>query len=198
MESRILQLILDLAVNLNIPAVIIGGLALPAYNVARSTLDVNICIYIKNQQDLDKFIENLIRNEILTRQNPKANHDLFTVHGKFGEAEIWLKPCDAFNWDDDMVKKRKKFYANFYVLSVEDFILTKLARSDRTSVDIGDILQVIIANKNQIDWNYLYFRLKWNDIEKDFKNILESFELDYNNNLRNISKEILNKLKEIE
>ena len=52
LESKILQLILDLTDDLNIPAVIIGGLALPAYNVTRSTVDVDICIYIETQQEL--------------------------------------------------------------------------------------------------------------------------------------------------
>ena len=55
MESKFLQVILDIAGDLKIPAVIIGGLALPAYNVARTTLGIDICIFIKSQEDLELF-----------------------------------------------------------------------------------------------------------------------------------------------
>ena len=193
MISDLLQTILKTAADCNVPIVLIGGLALPAYNVARTTLDIDICIYLISQEELNQFIEALNQNEISTVQKPKINHNLFTVFGKLGEAEIWLKPCDAFHWDEQMVGKIQKFFDNVYVLAVEDYILTKLGRSDRSSIDISDILQILIANKDKLDWNYLRFRLKWIGLESDFKEILKGFRLDFNNNLRNISKEILDK-----
>lgn len=186
---------MDLADQLKIPAVLIGGLALPAYNVARTTLDIDICICIKSREELNWFIEALYNNDISTVQNPNLSHDLFMVFGKRSEARIWLKPCDAFHWDKQMVEKIQKFFANVYVLAVEDYILTKLARFDRSSIDISDILKILIANKDEIDWEYLRFRLDWMDLESDFKEILEGFKLDFNNNLRNISKEVSDKFK---
>lgn len=63
----------------------------------------------------------------------------------------------------------------------------------RTTLDIDDILKIIIANKDSLDWEYLRFGLKWVDLEDDFKEILKGFELDFNHNIRNISKDILNK-----
>ena len=195
MISSILQNILDVTTHHRITTVIIGGLALPAYNVARTTLDIDICIKIKTQEQLDIFIEALKEKEIKTKQQPKIDHDLFTVFGKNNEAEIWLKPCDTFQWDDQMVDKIQLFFGNVYVLAVEDYILTKLARSDRTSTDIDDILKIIIANNDSLNWEYLHFRLKWVDLESDFQEIIKAFELDFNNNVRNISKEILDKIK---
>ena len=195
MISDLLQTILKIATDCNVPIVLIGGLALPAYSVARTTLDIDICIYIISQEELNRFIEALNQNEISTIQKPKINRNLFTVFGKFGEAEIWLKPCDAFHWDEQMVGKIQKFFDNVYVLAVEDYILTKLGRSDRSSIDISDILKIIIANKDKLDWKYLRFRLKSTDLESDFKEILKGFRLDFNNNLRNISKEILDNFK---
>jgi hypothetical protein len=193
--SSILQNILDVTTHHRITTVIIGGLALPAYNVARTTLDIDICIKIKTQEQLDIFIEALKEKEIKTKQQPKIDHDLFRVFGKNNEAEIWLKPCDTFQWDDQMVDKIQLFFGKVYVLAVEDYILTKLARSDRTSTDIDDILKIIIANKDSLNWEYLHFRLKWVDLESDFQEIIKAFELDFNNNVRNISKEILDKIK---
>ena len=198
MISDLLQTILKIATECNIPIVLIGGLALPAYNVARTTLDIDICIYLISQEELNQFIEALNQNEISTVQKPKINHNLFTVFGKRGEAEIWLKPCDAFHWDAQMVEKIQKFVANIYVLAVEDYILTKLARSDRSSTDIGDILQILIANKDNIDWQYLHFRLKWVRLENDFKEILKGFTLDLDKNKRNISKKILDEFKTLD
>ena len=193
MISDLLQTILKTATDCNVPIVLIGGLALPAYNVARTTLDIDICVYIISQEELNQFIKALNQNEIITVQKPKISHNLFTVFGKLGEAEIWLKPCDVFHWDEQMVEKTQNFFDNVYVLAVEDYILTKLGRSDRSSIDISDILQILIANKDKLDWNYLRFRLKWIGLESDFKEILKGFRLDFNNNLRNISKEILDK-----
>lgn len=194
MISKILQIILDLTTQYKITTVIIGGLALPAYNVARTTLDIDICIKIKSQEQLNTFIEALKENEINTKQQPKIDHDLFTVFGKNNEAEIWLKPCDAFQWDDQMVEKIQLFFGGVYVLAIEDYILTKLARSDRSSVDIDDILNIIITNRDSIDWEYFRFRIKWADLENDFKELIKAFELDFNNNVRNISKDILDNL----
>ena len=42
---------------------------------------------------------------VYTHQNPKIDKDLFTVFGYNNEAEIWLKPCDAFRWDKEMIDK---------------------------------------------------------------------------------------------
>lgn len=195
MISDLLQIFLNTATSCDIPTVIIGGLALPAYNIARTTLDLDICIYIKTQEELNQFIKTLKNNEISTVQTPKINHNLFTVFGKRGEAEIWLQPCDTFHWDEKMINRIQNFFSNVYVLAVEDFILTKLARSDRSSTDINDILQILIANTDTIDWEYLIFRLKWADLENDFNEVLKIFKSDYTNNFRNVSKDILEKIK---
>lgn len=193
--SNILQIILDVSSHHKIPTVIIGGLALPAYNVARTTLDIDICIKINSQENLNSFIKSLKVSEIITKQQPKIDHDLFTVFGKNNEAEIWLKPCDAFPWDDQMVEKIQLFFGDVYVLAIEDYLSTKLARSDRSSIDIDDILKLIIANEDSLDWDYFHYRIKLLDLEDDFKEIVKAFELDLNNNIRNLSRDILDKFK---
>ena len=195
MTKNIIQIIFKTASALNIPAVIIGGLALPAYNVSRSTIDIDICIYVETQEILDQFIENLKKNNIKSLQSPKIDHNLFTVFGENNEAEIWLKPCSTFNWDKQMSEKRRLFSSYVYVLAIEDFILTKLARDDRSSIDIDDIMQVMIANKSTIDWEYLHYRLRWKDLIEDFKNILKVFKADLDKNMREISKDILEKFR---
>ena len=76
MISDLLQIILNNATDCNIPIVLIGGLALPAYNIARLTLDLDICIYVKSQEDLDQFIKMLKKNKISTSQKPKISYNL--------------------------------------------------------------------------------------------------------------------------
>ncbi|MBD3198272.1 MAG: hypothetical protein GF317_24700 [Candidatus Lokiarchaeota archaeon] len=55
------------ASRLDIDAVLIGGLALPAYSVIRTTLDIDIAISIESQDKLDEFIERMKRNEVKTK-----------------------------------------------------------------------------------------------------------------------------------
>lgn len=197
MVNNFLQIIFDLSSQLKIPAVIIGGLALPAYNVARTTLDIDISINVNSQKKLDKFIEVLKEKNIITKQHPKIDHTIFTVFGLNFEAEIWLKPCDAFDWDKEMVERIQLFFDNVYVLSAEDFILTKLARMDRSSIDISDIIQVLISTKNSMNWKYFRYRLEWIGLESEFKDILKGFELDSNVETREISREILNRFNNL-
>lgn len=76
MTKNIIQIIFEVSSTLKIPAVIIGGLALPAYNVSRSTIDIDICIYVETQEILVRFIEKLKINSIstVTKNIPKSGH----------------------------------------------------------------------------------------------------------------------------
>ena len=193
MESELTKTIFSAATRLKIPAIILGGLALPAYNVFRTTMNIDICVYINSQEVLDEFILVLKKKNIETLQQPKIEYDLFTVFGHNSEAEIWLKPCDAFSWDLQMVKRIQKYIDDIFILSIEDYILTKLARVDRSSIDIDDIIQILINNHNIIDWKYLRFRIEWTDLMRDFKEILRAFEIDVNEEYQSIGRKIIEK-----
>lgn len=189
--NRLINSFFEVTTELEIDSVIIGGLALPAYKIARSTLDIDISINVKSQHKLNKLVEKLEKRRIKTQQNPKIKHDLFTIFGKGSEAEVWLKPCDAFEWDQKMIEHTTKFKKNISVLSIEDFILTKLARSDRSSTDVNDIIQILIANSQNINWNYLHYRLKWVNIKKDFEILLEEFSLKASSEYHDIANKIV-------
>ena len=159
--TDLLRTIADVCESLNINWVIIGGLALPAYGVTRTTLDLDISIYVKTNEELQLLINKFGDNHIKTEQKPKFSHLLFTVFStKFqDEAEIWLHPCDAFVWDDEMIDRIKVVEGDITlrVLAPEDFIMTKLARMDRSNIDLQDIVQVILSEK-KLDWAYLIKR----------------------------------------
>ncbi|TXT58797.1 MAG: hypothetical protein BAJALOKI2v1_300012 [Promethearchaeota archaeon] len=181
--------------KINIPSVLIGGLALPAYDVVRTTIDIDLAICVKKQAKLNKLVDLLAKNHIETKQNPKMNHDLFTIFSKRNEAEDWLKPCDAFDWDKEMLKRIKKFKENYQVLAIEDFIMTKLARADRTPVDHQDILQLLIINIDEIDWDYLHCRLDWIKMKDEFESIIDAFTLEVDSEFENKAKRILKNYK---
>jgi len=42
--------IINVAEQISIPNVVIGGLALPAYNITRTTLDIDLCIHVSSQE----------------------------------------------------------------------------------------------------------------------------------------------------
>jgi hypothetical protein len=180
---------------MNVPSVLIGGLALPAYDVVRTTIDIDLAIYVKKQEKLNKLITLLSKNEIKTKQNPKTDHDLFTIFSKTNEAEVWLKPCDKFNWDKEMIKRITEFKEYYKVLAIEDYIMTKLARSDRTPVDHQDILQLLISNIEEIEWDYLHYRLDWIEMRNNFEQIINAFTLEVDSEFEKRAKKILNKYK---
>ena len=172
----ILDDVMDVAEELELTAVIIGGMALPAYNVVRNTLDLDLSIFFQEQRSIYEFLEKLEHKGYKTLQNPTLSHDLFGIFGHHSEAEIWLKPCDAFEWDEEMEKHIKlaaNISSHFYVLSVEDYILTKLARTDRSAYDITDILQILIQNYQSMDWQYFASRLKQYKYISSIRSILE-------------------------
>lgn len=192
---RLLEDFFKVSSKMNIPSVLIGGLALPAYDVVRTTIDIDLAIYVKKQKKLNKLVNLLSKNDIEIMQNPKTEHNLFTIFSKRNEAEVWLKPCDAFDWDKEMLKRIERFNKSFKVLALEDYIMTKLARSDRTPVDHQDILQLLISNIDKIDWDYLHYRLDWIEMRDEFERILEAFTLEVDSKFENKAKKILEMYK---
>lgn len=172
--SGILPRLIECAEKANLIHVVIGGLALPAYNVVRASYDVDFCIVVKDQDELDNFLSILNKNRIKT-QRPKSDDIIFTVYDKElkQEAEIWLTPCDKFRWDDEMISRIRKSEKGFNVLSPEDYIVAKLARADRSAVDVDDVMQIIEMHRDKIDMQYLRKRAKWAGISNDLKNLLK-------------------------
>ncbi len=151
-------------------------MALPGYGVARTTLDLDVAIYFTSQQDILDFLHELEKYNIKTAQVPKSDHLLFVIFSKDypDEAEIWLAPCDAFSWNEEIIKRIRLIdnESKINILSPEDYITTKLARADRSSVDIQDILEILLAQENKIEWDYLLRRVNNLQLFPDFHNIL--------------------------
>ncbi len=173
--SGILPRLIECAEKANLIHVVIGGLALPAYNVVRASYDVDFCIAVKDQDELDNFLSILNKNAIKTQQRPKSDDVVFTVYDEElrQEAEVWLTPCDKFRWDDEMISRIRKSEKGFNVLAPEDYIVAKLARTDRSAVDVDDVMQIIETQRDKIDMKYLSKRAEWAGVGNDLTNLLK-------------------------
>ncbi|MHA1169860.1 MAG: DUF6036 family nucleotidyltransferase [Candidatus Hodarchaeales archaeon] len=181
--NDILEIVAKTCETLDLQWALIGGLALPAYGVTRATFDLDIAVSFKTNNELKAFLSELNNCGVKTAQNPKIDHLLFTVFSTniSDEVKIWLSPCDAFPWDDKiidrLIKLKKEETYDLSVLSPEDFILTKLARQDRSLIDLKDVTEVILAQE-ELDWNYLKEKAEILGL----KNILDSILKNLANN----------------
>lgn len=156
---------------------LVGGMALPAYGVTRTTLDLDVAISFSSSAEISDFLSELQQYKVKTLQNPQLEHLVFVIFSTElkDEAEIWLSPCDAFSWDEEIINRIQAVEGDpdLRVLSPEDFILTKLARDDRSSVDIQDVLQILLAQQLSIDWSYLLTRASQQGVKSDLQGILQ-------------------------
>jgi len=77
------------------------------------------------------------------------------------EIELWLRP-DGIVFDDETLARRQKVKldANIFawVISAEDFIVSKLARPDRGATDEQDVKSVLTRQGSKLDNEYLLKR----------------------------------------
>jgi hypothetical protein len=143
---------------------VIGGYALPFYGRIRTTIDVDLAVAIKTEEEFDGLCGWLLRNDfevtIGSFQNP-----LIVILDKQEklEIELWLKP-DGVVFDAETLKRRRKVTLDAgveaWIVSPEDFIVNKLARPDRGAVDEQDVKSVLVRQAGKLDWEYLERRAR--------------------------------------
>ena len=79
------------------------------------------------------------------------------------EFEVWTKP-DGVIFDDETLRRRRKARLSedisAWIVSPEDFIVTKLARPNRGVIDEQDVKSVLVRQVGNINWKYLEKRAK--------------------------------------
>jgi hypothetical protein len=143
---------------------IIGGYALPFYGRIRATLDVDLAVVVETEEELVRLREWLLSEgfdvELLSPRNP-----CFVVvdREKGIEIEVWLKP-DGVVFDEESLRRRKRVKLDddleAWIISPEDFIVNKLARPDRGTVDEQDVKSVLTRQGDSLDEGYLRKRAK--------------------------------------
>ena len=161
---RSLQRLLKLLEDKNVPYMIIGGYALPFYGRIRTTADIDLVVAIKTEKELKQLL-NSLRSAEFEPTIASPNNPLIVVLDRKEkiEMELWLKP-DGVVFDDETLRRRQKvkISANLWawIISAEDFIVSKLARPDRGATDEQDVKSVLIRQANKLDAEYLQRRAK--------------------------------------
>lgn len=137
---------------------LIGGYALPFYGRVRVTLDIDVAVAIPNEEDFLGFCEDA-REEgysvcLGSYKNPVCLfHDTVMDY----EVEVWSRP-DGVEWDGRTLERRREVGVagvGVWIISPEDFIVSKLARPDRGVVDEQDVKSVLERGDVGLDWEYL-------------------------------------------
>jgi hypothetical protein len=143
---------------------IIGGYALPFYGRIRTTVDVDLAVAIKTGEELNQLLDQLRSADFdPTIKSPNNPLILVVDRRERVEIELWLKP-DGIVFDDETLRRRQKRRLDAktlaWVVSAEDFIVSKLARPDRGVTDEQDVKSVLVRQENKLDKQYLERRAR--------------------------------------
>lgn len=156
---RSLQKLLSLLEDKNVPYMIIGGYALPFYGRIRATLDIDLAVAVKTEEELKRLQEWLrsISFEV-TVYSPLNPYMVVLDREEKIEMELWLKP-DGIVFDEETLRRRRRVKLDenleAWIISPEDFIVNKLARPDRGVIDEQDVKSVLIRQRGNLDMEYL-------------------------------------------
>jgi len=137
---------------------LIGGYALPFYGRVRVTLDIDIAVAIRDEEDFRAFCEDAEKEGYSVYRGSYENpvcvfHDRVTDY----EVEVWSR-LDGVEWDRGTLERRREVRIagmGVWIISPEDFIVSKLARSDRGVIDEQDVKSVLERDDVGLDWRYL-------------------------------------------
>jgi len=150
------------------PYAVLGGLAIPAYGVPRSTVDVDIGLAVSEEGKVREIMQKLKARKMAMLEEAKPEYTMVYLSDRENlvDVEIWFKP-DGITWSEEVLRRRWRVTFKLdekpfevYVLSPEDFIVNKLARMDRSARDEEDVVGVMASSKDKIDWKYLNRRAK--------------------------------------
>ena len=156
---RSLQRLVGLFEDKNIPYMIIGGYALPFYGRIRTTIDLDLAVGIKTEEELIQLCDLLQLIDFEATISSPLNPLIVILDRKEKvEIELWFKP-DGIVFDDETLRRRRKVKMDVdvqvWIVSPEDFIVNKLARPDRGVIDEQDVKSVLVREEGKLDEEYL-------------------------------------------
>jgi nucleotidyltransferase DUF2204 len=181
--SLTLRNIIQLLDNQSIPYMLIGGFALPAYGQIRATQDVDMAI-AANFKDSSRFQAELQKTgfQLASPAHPDAPVFVVTDLENMVEIEIWTKP-DGVSFDRSLLDRRWKVRPfeddpafQVFIIGPEDFIVNKLARSDRRAQDEADAASVLAKQNGKIDQKYLWKRAEAAGVRDMLEEIVKRVE----------------------
>jgi predicted nucleotidyltransferase len=138
---------------------VIGGYALPFYGRIRTTVDLDLAVVVNSQNQFDFLLSKLREADFEPTICSPLNPLILVVDRKEKiEFELWTKP-DGIVFDSETLRRRQKadlsHEISAWLLSPEDYIVTKLARADRGATDEADVKSVLVRQANKLDEVYL-------------------------------------------
>jgi len=161
---RSLQRLFRIFENNSVAYMVIGGYALPFYGRIRTTVDIDLAVMIRTEEELSRFCSWLQSEDFEVTIRSLQNPLMMVLDKKEKvEIEVWLKP-DGIIFDGETLRRRRKMRLDenveAWVVSPEDFIVNKLARPDRGVVDEQDVKSVLVRQRGKLDEEYLKRRAR--------------------------------------
>jgi hypothetical protein len=142
---------------------VIGGFALPSYGTIRTTVDLDIAVRIGTKKEFVSFVAGAKRSGFDPGVSSFANPAEVFRDTKTGlEIEFWLRP-DGIEWDAETLRRRTKATigkVRVWLVSPEDFVISKLARPDRGVQDEKDVVSVLRRLRSSLDRRYIERRAR--------------------------------------
>ena len=151
---------------------VIGGHALPFYGRIRVTLNIDMAVSIGSEEEYDELCRRAIDDGYEVRLRSFSNPGCIFLDTASGyEVEVWIRP-DGIEWDRETLERRRRKNlagTEAWIVSPEDFIVSKLARPDRGAIDEQDVKSVLERDDVDLDWEYLERRARkhgvWNTLQ---------------------------------
>jgi len=142
---------------------VIGGFALPSYGAVRATVDLDIAVKVESEKKFGRLVGRATAAGFKPTVASFGNPVCVFLDGETGmEVEFWLRP-DGIRWDGETLRRRRKTAiggVKVWLVSPEDFIVSKLARPDRGVQDEKDVAGILARLGNQLDRSYLRKRAR--------------------------------------
>lgn len=147
---------------------VIGGFALPSYGAVRTTVDLDIAVRVDSAKEFESFVDKAAAAKLQPRIASFENPDCVFLDKETGmEVEFWLRP-DGVRWDAETLRRRRRAKigsAEVWLVSPEDFIVSKLARPDRGVQDEKDVAGIMARLGDHLDRRYLKMRARRAGVE---------------------------------
>ena len=149
----------------DVPYMIIGGYALPAYGRIRATQDLDVAI-AASISEVERLHTTLRERDFMIPQAPQEEASMYFLldQENSAEIEIYTEP-DGVIWNKELLERRIRvhpFNDDFeaFVIGPEDFIINKLAREDRAAQNEDDVVSVLRMQEGKLDYRYLTRRAR--------------------------------------
>lgn len=160
-QEKALVEIAEFLSGLGVPYMVIGGMANAVWGIARSTVDVDVTVWV-DDKDIPAFVKSISdRMKVLTKKPEEFIRDtrvlpVRTPNGISVDIVLGMLPFEKEAIERAVRKEVNGGSVSF--CTAEDLILHKIA--SRREQDIVDIKRLLEVRKDELDREYLEPRIR--------------------------------------